>query len=280
MENFEKCTVAMLGGPCSQHVMGNTSWLNQPQSAIIRCMPVFSFNGGRYNLQLIKPYLAAIYRAKAPVWLSIFQNHGQTHCLLIVDSFEVHDENNADEMGIILKRGACFMALSTNNLALLDACNYSPAHGFYCIKYLDLHQLTMAPPAGVENPFHPTNTQKIWPGCATPYHPTWCFVLLSAWCQHPGRGPGPGSGMTELCRALVALSTWGHDLASRPTGALQRLWCSAIPDGPAETVRQLQGGGAGYAERWTIPAKHRHVLQHARLCGPVPHIQPKSGRPG
>ena len=42
---FEKCTVAMLGGPCSQHVKGNTSRLNQPQSAIIRCMPVFSFNG-------------------------------------------------------------------------------------------------------------------------------------------------------------------------------------------------------------------------------------------
>ena len=36
MENFEKCTVAMLGGPSSQHVMGNTSQLNQPQSAIIR----------------------------------------------------------------------------------------------------------------------------------------------------------------------------------------------------------------------------------------------------
>ena len=35
MENFEKCTVAMLGGPCSQHVMGNTSRQNQPQSAII-----------------------------------------------------------------------------------------------------------------------------------------------------------------------------------------------------------------------------------------------------
>ena len=35
MEKFEKCTVAMLGGPCSQHVMGNTSRLNQPQSAII-----------------------------------------------------------------------------------------------------------------------------------------------------------------------------------------------------------------------------------------------------
>ena len=35
MENFEKCTVAMLGGPCSQHVTGNTSRLNQLQSAII-----------------------------------------------------------------------------------------------------------------------------------------------------------------------------------------------------------------------------------------------------
>ena len=35
MENFEKCTVAMLGGPCSQHVTGNTSRLNHPQSAIM-----------------------------------------------------------------------------------------------------------------------------------------------------------------------------------------------------------------------------------------------------
>ena len=34
MENFEKCTVAMLGGPCSQHVTGNTSLQNQPQSAM------------------------------------------------------------------------------------------------------------------------------------------------------------------------------------------------------------------------------------------------------
>ena len=35
MENFEKCTVAMIGGLCSQHVTGNTSRQNQPQSAII-----------------------------------------------------------------------------------------------------------------------------------------------------------------------------------------------------------------------------------------------------
>ena len=34
MANFEKCTVAMLGGPCSQYVTGSTSRLNQPQRAI------------------------------------------------------------------------------------------------------------------------------------------------------------------------------------------------------------------------------------------------------
>ena len=33
MENVDQCTIAMLEGPSSQHVTGNTSWLKQPQSA-------------------------------------------------------------------------------------------------------------------------------------------------------------------------------------------------------------------------------------------------------
>ena len=41
MENFEKCTVAILRGPCSQHVTGNTSRLNQLQSAIIFNTPYY-----------------------------------------------------------------------------------------------------------------------------------------------------------------------------------------------------------------------------------------------
>ena len=49
MENFEKCTVAMLEGPSSQHVMGNTSRLNWPQSAIIK-----------FKVQLHNPYSVAI----------------------------------------------------------------------------------------------------------------------------------------------------------------------------------------------------------------------------
>ena len=39
MKNFEKCTVAMLGGSCLQHVTGNTSRENQPQSAIMQPRP-------------------------------------------------------------------------------------------------------------------------------------------------------------------------------------------------------------------------------------------------
>ena len=35
----------------------------------MRCMPVVSFSGGRYDLQLIKPYLATVYGTYAPPWL-------------------------------------------------------------------------------------------------------------------------------------------------------------------------------------------------------------------
>ena len=38
----------------------------------MRCMPVVSFNGGRYDLQLIKPYLATIFGTYAPPWLRRF----------------------------------------------------------------------------------------------------------------------------------------------------------------------------------------------------------------
>ena len=34
--NFDKCTVAMQGGPCSQHITGNT-WLNQLMQLHYRC---------------------------------------------------------------------------------------------------------------------------------------------------------------------------------------------------------------------------------------------------
>ena len=70
---------------------------------------------------------------------------------------------------------------------------------------------------------------------------------------------------TELCRALSALGVQGYDLASRSVGTLQQLRCSAFPDGPTEAVQHLQGGGAGHAQGWALPAQHRHALWHAQL---------------
>ena len=65
MENFEKCTVAMLGGPCSQHVTGNTSRLNQPQSAII------THPSPHFNCSTIEVW----------EWISNFIPHWTCNCL-------------------------------------------------------------------------------------------------------------------------------------------------------------------------------------------------------
>ena len=50
METFEKCPVTMLGGPFSQHVTGNTSRLNQSQSAITHN------KSSKQEIQPIAPY--------------------------------------------------------------------------------------------------------------------------------------------------------------------------------------------------------------------------------
>ena len=67
MGKFEKCTVAMLGGPCSQHVMGNTSRLNQPQSAInclIACIKIIYFTSR-------SPYLKNLDRGNNVPFIAI-----------------------------------------------------------------------------------------------------------------------------------------------------------------------------------------------------------------
>ena len=79
MENFEKCTVAMLGGPCSQHVTGNTSWLNQPQSAIILykiqqlCNSHFQWTVGKQIIMATKEINIDVHQVHetAEKWLKI-----------------------------------------------------------------------------------------------------------------------------------------------------------------------------------------------------------------
>ena len=77
MENFEKCTVAMLGGQCSQHVTGNTSRLNQPQSAIIWVYITHhvlqSFFPGiwpRLNLWLMGKWVTSVHSELTTIWSS------------------------------------------------------------------------------------------------------------------------------------------------------------------------------------------------------------------
>ena len=67
MENFEKCTVAMLGGPCSQHVTGNTSQQNQPQSAIM------AFQSPIYSVSTLRPRQNG-HRFVDDVFKCIFRN--------------------------------------------------------------------------------------------------------------------------------------------------------------------------------------------------------------
>ena len=44
------------------------------------------------------------------------------------------------------------------------------------------------------------------------------LLLLTAWQEHPGRGPWVGSWSMELCWAVLALGMQGHDLASQSAG--------------------------------------------------------------
>ena len=63
MENFENCTVAMLGGPCSQHGTGNTSRLDQLQSTIV----------------INKPFLKYIYVPEVTYNCSVYANANRLH---------------------------------------------------------------------------------------------------------------------------------------------------------------------------------------------------------
>ena len=58
VEHFEKCSVAMLGGPCSQHTKGNASRLNQPQGAIIFDIRFFFFSRKK---NIFAEFLAIIF---------------------------------------------------------------------------------------------------------------------------------------------------------------------------------------------------------------------------
>ena len=107
----------------------------------IRCMPVVSFDGGRNDLQLIKPYLAAIYGTYVPPWLRHFQTYEGPELSADADGMSPWDRPG-DEITSVLKKGSCFTAIYTHRLAFLDVRNYLPAGGFRCAKYLQTYRGT------------------------------------------------------------------------------------------------------------------------------------------
>ena len=160
----------------------------------MRCMPVVSFNGGRYHLQLIKPYLAAVNGTYGPPWLGRSWANEGPELLAATDGMSPGNRGG-DEITSILKKGSLFTAIYTHKLAFLDVCNYLPAGGFSYAKYLWNYG---GPAARAENHFSLMNIWTTWPACETLAR--LCHLLLiTVWREHPGGGPGTTSWPTELC---------------------------------------------------------------------------------
>ena len=75
----------------------------------MRCMPVVSVNGGRYDLQLIKPYLATVYGTYAPPWLWAYEGPALS---VATDGMSPRDRRG-DEITSVLKEGSRFTAIYT-----------------------------------------------------------------------------------------------------------------------------------------------------------------------
>ena len=99
------------------------------------CMSAVCFNGGRYDLQLIKPYLAAVYGAYGSPWLRRFQAYEGPELSVAADTMSCGDRGG-DRITSILKKGSRFTAIYTHKLGFLDVCNYLPAGGISYAKYL------------------------------------------------------------------------------------------------------------------------------------------------
>ena len=97
----------------------------------MRAMPVVSFNGSRYDLQLIKPHIAQIYSVTDPV-----------HAMKADTSPSALEDRTVPELGdclsYMIKKGNAITCLSTKKLTFLDVCNYIPP-GYNYAKYLETY---------------------------------------------------------------------------------------------------------------------------------------------
>ena len=97
----------------------------------MRSLPVVSFNGGRYDLQLIKPELGSIYAIS-----------DSKHAMSSNSSAMALEERTIEELrdclAYMIKKGNATTCLATRKLTFLDVCNYI-APGYSYTKYLDTY---------------------------------------------------------------------------------------------------------------------------------------------
>ena len=82
-------------------------------------IPAVSFNGGRYDPQLIRPYVAHNYGAQEPPWLHCFHIYKRPAPLMPTAASPANDDDR-NEMLSILKKG--LIALYTRRLVFSDVC--------------------------------------------------------------------------------------------------------------------------------------------------------------
>ena len=162
------------GGTHACHGHGSSALAKEWQmlESWMRGMPVVSFNGGHYDLQLIKPYLVCNYDAWKPPWLCCFRTYQGIWLALPLDGGYGDGDDHGDEMVSILKKGSSYLALYTQKLAFLDVCNYLPAGAFSYAKYLRIYG---GPTCQGGKSFFP-NMWTIWHGCAISCHPMRPFI--------------------------------------------------------------------------------------------------------
>ena len=113
----------------------------------MRRMPAVSFNGSRYDLKLIKPYLCRLYGVHTPVWLSRFrayekktQDEDDEHdSPTTAPDGDVDEPDTTDAITCVLKKGTRMTAIFTRKLIFLDICNYLPPVGINYSKYLSTY---------------------------------------------------------------------------------------------------------------------------------------------
>ena len=135
-------------------------------------------NGGHYNLQLIKPYLARNYDAKEPPWLRHFRTYQGTQLTLPSDGGDGDGDDNEDEMVSILKKDSSYLALSTHEI--WPSWTSAMTCQLVGSAMPSISGPMAGPPAREGNLSFPMNMWMIWCGCAIPCHPIRPFTLHCA----------------------------------------------------------------------------------------------------